>query len=341
MKIKDIKNTEIINNLEINSKFISSTNNDLNLSCNILTDNFYLDSHNYFPLTDDFLTFSEAYIWGDLEKYKNFYSKKFIENFSKEFKKFKELNNIYLLGTSSVNNYYRNIITFLPRLFFINEKKIKLGIHRNTSNKIRIFIEKICNKFGVEIKFVFLDDNFFKFTESKIPQFLNKSSSIKILNSLKKNNNQTKEKIYISRQNCNFRNLLNERDVIIKLKKLDYKIVDLNNFEVEEQIKLFSSASVVVSPTGSGLTNLVFCNPGTKVFEITPKYNFEYEAHFKNRYSSICKFLDLNYTSIDADSVKIENQRIKTHNKINSKIITESNYYKDLILKMEKINKVL
>ena len=157
---------------------------------------------------------------------------------------------VKVMGVASGLNYIGavpcNLDTLMPNIDSVKEFLVSLERPKSSvfllthiGGWINPDIEKIvqiCNKFGVEIKFVFLDDNFFKFTESKIPQFLNKSSSIKILNSLKKNNNQKKEKIYISRQNCNFRNLLNERDVIIKLKKLDYKIVDLNNFEVEEQI---------------------------------------------------------------------------------------------------------
>ena len=37
------------------------------------------------------------------------------------------------------------------------------------------------------------------------------------------------------------------------------------------------------------LANLVFCNPGTKVFEISPKYKYEYENNFKTFYKIFCK----------------------------------------------------
>ena len=42
---------------------------------------------------------------------------------------------------------------------------------------------------------------------------------------------------------------------------------------VLEQVAIFVNAEIVVSPHGSGLTNLVFCSPKTKVVELfSPNY---------------------------------------------------------------------
>ena len=73
---------------------------------------------------------------------------------------------------------------------------------------------------------------------------------------------------------------------------------------IMDQIKIFSSAQIVIGPTGSALTNIIFCSEGTKVIEIIPKYNFSYEQSFKNRYLKICNMLNLNYESIEADPVE-------------------------------------
>ena len=40
-----------------------------------------------------------------------------------------------------------------------------------------------------------------------------------------------------------------------------------------EQIYLFSNAKVIVGAHGAAFTNLVFCNPKTKIIEIIPKSN--------------------------------------------------------------------
>ena len=340
MKIVDKKINFILDDPKINSKFVFSKNNDLNINCNILKNNFYLDSFNYFPITEEHFSFMEVFSWGEKLKYQNFFSDNFYNNFKKNRKNFKSLSDVFVLGSSSFDNYYRNMITFLPRIFFIKEKKIQLALHRNSSNKLRNFIKKLCYQMNIDVQFIFLDDNYYKFSNSQIPQFLKKTDAIKILNTLKTNSNFKKDKIYISRQNSSYRNLINEGDVIDKLKKLNFKIVDLNNLEIFQQIEIFSNAEVVVSPTGSALTNILFCNEGTKVFEISPKYSFSYEDRFKYRYQSISQNLKLKYKRIDAESVTVKKINKRVKNTIISNVIEDSNYYKDLIVKLEKINVV-
>ncbi len=192
----------------------------------------------------------------------------------------------------------------------------------------------------ISAQFIFLDDNYYKFSNSQIPQFLKKSDSIKILNTLKTKGSSKKDKIYISRQNSSYRNLINEADVIYKLKKLNFKIIFLNNLKIFQEIEIFSNADVIVSPTGSALTNILFCNAGTKIFEISPKYSFNYEDRFKFRYQFISQTLKLKYKRIEAESVNVKKIDERVKNTIISSVIKDSNYYKDLIVKLEKIDEI-
>ena len=235
------------------------------------------------------------------------------------------------------------MITFLPRILFNKDKKIKLVLHRSSSNKLRDFIKSICKKMKVEVQFIFLDDDFYKFINCQLPQFLNKFDSVKILNNFKIVTNEPKNKLYIRRQNCSFRNLINESDIINILKQKGYKPIDLSDVDILDQIKLFSNAESIVSATGSALTNLVFCNPGTKVYEISPKYEFKYEENFETRFKFICKTLKLNYTRISADSIDVDPKKIgnKIKNTISKKVLDESYYYKNLLVKIEDFNKAI
>jgi len=341
MKIIDKKIRDIIPNEEINSKFNSAKHNQLDIHCNILNENFFLDSYNYFPITEEYYSFKDNFSWGDTHKYKNFYSKNYLINFNKNKNKFKSLSNIFVLGSSPANNYYRNMITFFPRVFFIKPKKINIAIHRNCSNKFRNFILAICDQINIEARFSFLDDGVYHFTDSQIPQFIHKRYSFKILNKLRKHNNKTKEKIYVTRQSANYRNLINEEDIVGILKKDGFRVVDLNSMDVFEQIELFSNAKFVVSPTGSSLTNIVFCSAGTKVVEIRPRYNFEYENNVKTRYSYLCDQLNLNYLSVVADPINLENLTGKSKELIAKKVFKESNYYKNLLLKLDKVSQII
>ena len=307
MEINNLNIKNLNNNKTVSSKFINIHNDKLNMTSSSLKTNFYLDSFNYFPITEDFFSFQEIFSWGDISKYKNFYSRKFIKDFIKHKPEFKSISNAFVLGSSSFNNYYTNIITFLPRIFFNNDKKIKLAIHRNSSNLFRNFIKKICEEMNIEMNFIYLDDQYYKFINSQIPEFLDLQNSVKILNTLKSTYKiKNGKKIYIQRKNCNFRNLINDFDLAEKLEKLGFLIVDLEQISILDQIELFATSEVIVGATGSGLANIVFCNEGVKIFEISPKYKKLYDDNFRDRYFNIFKYLSLNYSRIEADPVDLD-----------------------------------
>jgi capsular polysaccharide biosynthesis protein len=76
------------------------------------------------------------------------------------------------------------------------------------------------------------------------------------------------ERIYISRQQASYRRIVNEEEVVNYLQKFGFRSVKLETMSVAEQAACLAAAKVVVAPHGAGLTNLVFCTPGTKVIEI-------------------------------------------------------------------------
>ena len=66
------------------------------------------------------------------------------------------------------------------------------------------------------------------------------------------------------------RKIHNIEEVETVLSRYDFETVYLEGMSVVDQILLFQSAEFVVSPHGAGLSNLVFCEPGTKVIELVP-----------------------------------------------------------------------
>lgn len=111
-------------------------------------------------------------------------------------------------------------------------------------------------------------------------QFLSNNSSY----------DRTVERLYISRKNARYRKVLNEDRVReFLLEKLGFEIVALETLKVREQAALFNRTKVIISPHGAGLTNLVFCSPGTTVIEIfSPNY-------VNVCYYSLCQQIGLNY----------------------------------------------
>ncbi|MEY3870603.1 MAG: hypothetical protein RLZZ338_4497 [Cyanobacteriota bacterium] len=87
----------------------------------------------------------------------------------------------------------------------------------------------------------------------------------------------TQTRLYLGRQNASYRVVLNEEEVIQFLEKRGFYSVNLETMSVVEQASLLAQAEVIIAPHGSALSNLVFCEPGTKIIELfSPMYVLNY-----------------------------------------------------------------
>ena len=342
MQIKNLNKFDIENNENIDSKFLSTELEKISKNCKFYKGDFYLDSFNYFPITNDNFCFLDLFSWKERSEYDHFFTKKFYSDFKKNKNKAKVFNDVVVLGSSPGNNYFRNLLTFIPRILFVPVKEINIAIHRNSSNKLRKFIEQILKVKNIELKkFVYLDDDFYKFENSLIPQFLPKKTCLDILNKVFKKNQKNKNKIYLTRKNAQYRKIINESDLIDEFKSKNFQIIDLETLSIDKQIEIFSSAKIIVSPTSSSLANIVFCDKGTKVFEIMPKYKFSYENKLKSRYSSICNLLGFKHYALEADPIKIDKLDVVSEKYIDKKVINKTNYYKNLLVKKNDFKKFI
>ena len=113
------------------------------------------------------------------------------------------------------------------------------------------------------------------------------------------------ERIFISREDAAHRKVLNEDEVFSVLKKRGFKKVQLSTMSFVEKIQLFHSAEVIISPHGAGLTNLVFCNPATKVIELfTPTYTMPC-------FSIISSHQELDYYYLVGEELRPEDMNIR------------------------------
>jgi len=76
-------------------------------------------------------------------------------------------------------------------------------------------------------------------------------------------------RIYISRSGIHRRRVLNEAELIEYLAQFGFKIYQPETLTLEEQVRLFHDADMVVAPHGSALVNLLFSGK-IKVLEIFP-----------------------------------------------------------------------
>ena len=108
-----------------------------------------------------------------------------------------------------------------------------------------------------------------------------------------------KRRLFISRKNASKRRCLNEEKLYESLKSLGFEFVNLEKLSVFNQLKIFSEASVVVSTHGAGLSNLLACNPGTKILEMVPN-----DGNYSHYYfmSSMLKLWHAHIKGIEVDS---------------------------------------
>jgi hypothetical protein len=69
-----------------------------------------------------------------------------------------------------------------------------------------------------------------------------------------------RDRLYVTRssQLLNGRHIINEADLVPRLRQFGFSVIDPGTLSLSEQIARFSRASIVVGPHGSGLTNTLF-----------------------------------------------------------------------------------
>ncbi len=98
--------------------------------------------------------------------------------------------------------------------------------------------------------------------------------------------------LYLSRAGAKLRDPLNSADLDLALARQGIAPFVATDANHAEQIARFRAAQVVVAVHGAGLTNLVFCAPGTRVIEIFPQ-NF-----VKSPYWRLANQLGLRYRPV-------------------------------------------
>ena len=124
---------------------------------------------------------------------------------------------------------------------------------------------------------------------------------------------QTPGRIYISRARAKMRRLLNEEELDPILERNGFVKVTLETLAIAEQIAMFRAADAIVGPHGVGLTNIMFCRPGTRILEMFPRAGLHSSAFM--RIASLCH---LGYGYVCGDSVE---NSVSAENRNNADII--------------------
>ena len=62
--------------------------------------------------------------------------------------------------------------------------------------------------------------------------------------------------------------MLNREEIISFLKTKGFSIIKPQEMNFWNQVNLFNKAKIIISLSGAGLSNIIFCKPRTKIIEI-------------------------------------------------------------------------
>ncbi|RTK92305.1 MAG: glycosyltransferase family 61 protein [Rickettsiales bacterium] len=183
-------------------------------------------------------------------------------------------------------NYFHWIIECLPRLSLIDnlDKNIPLIVDYDLPNQ---FFEalllvkgdrkviKINKEFSYKVKKLYypsqlsvLHDNYGlpRYDKDAIysPKAINYVRNT-ILKNLNISPDKKNRKIYVSRKNSNYRQLLNSTEIENFLVKDGFEILFPENLSFASQVEVFSQAKIIVGQSGAGMTNFIFAPIGCKV----------------------------------------------------------------------------
>ena len=104
------------------------------------------------------------------------------------------------------------------------------------------------------------------------------------------NRKRGRTRIYVSRENADFRKVLNEKEVFNFLQNYGFETLRGEEFSLSEQIDIFSKCDTLLGIHGAGLTNCFFMFPKSKVIELRRK-----EAATNNGYWHLADSLKHDY----------------------------------------------
>ncbi len=80
------------------------------------------------------------------------------------------------------------------------------------------------------------------------------------------------EIVYVARTDSTLRVVLNEAELIDQLGKRGVRIIVPGELSIDEQIRAFRDARLVLGPHGAGLANVAFCSEGATLYELFPSH---------------------------------------------------------------------
>lgn len=227
-----------------------------------------------------------------------------------------------LAGNSCSTNYYHWLYDAVPRVYLLK----KSGLFEKVDYFLMPALEKKFHReslhlLGLEGKKIIECKNYIHLQADKlivsshirhreiVPQWACRYHREHIAEKLAPK--ETSRYIYIARGDSTIRQVQNEAKLMDLLANLGFESVYLSKLSFTEQVKLFASAQVIVSPHGAGLANLSFCKEGTSLVELFS------EHYVRPTYQVLAVRMHLNYSYLICQSDSRQPKTLLEANKTN------------------------
>ncbi len=204
---------------------------------------------------------------------------------------------VVFLGSNESPNYGSFIYRILPKVVQVAKLEKSLRV------LVPLYFPaagSLLQMAGIEASRIISQDIFcrYKLRRVIVPSIRNRDvwfdrESLNLFDEIRKiyGSAQKNRRLYISRKNVvgQSRVMVNEDELIPHLLKRKFEIVEPQQLDAQQQVMLFSSASLILSQSGSALYNIVFCHSGTRLIDI------ESEPHWGQGHSRLFASRGLQY----------------------------------------------
>ena len=219
------------------------------------------------------------------------------------------LENKFFVTTDHSNVYFHWMTEVLSKIVFLQNSVTKPNILVDEKlidyDFVKLSLALLNVKYTlIEPKFLYKIKNF-KFVNFDTPSG---NFDKKIINELSsklkfKNNISKIERIWISRRSMADRFIENEDELHAILEKFQILLVDPNNLDYGEQIKLFQNCKFLSGIHGGGLANMIYMPENSTVLEVRQPKDDK-----NNCYFTLSSDLDHQYFYLESEYSKVNNQ---------------------------------
>ncbi len=191
------------------------------------------------------------------------------------------MGSVVSLATDGHNNFYHWMLDLLPKLFValaagLGQGTFYIGastpFQKQTLDLLGLPLGRVID--CSEVPFLQADELIVPFLGETHPPNVFDAAKCRLLAdvfALTLSGDKLPPRFVISRSKTRSRRVVNEPELLARLKPLGFLLVYLEDLSLRDQIHLFAQAEGIVASTGAGLVNLVHARPGTPVAILMPE----------------------------------------------------------------------